>query len=172
MARYSSTGSSGNLFAVVVAGLAIALFTIIVMWPNGSAKTIVTKIPDTPLTQTLNDPETYQYLAALHRVKPKVAAKLQAQAETAIESGADKNQLAALVLETYSKDVEDDLKYLFSADVKHFEKMLQLSERGLSTLSSKAPKYCRPAHYERYEHMPPQQIANEVSSLFEYGSEG
>ena len=172
MARYSSSNSSGNLYAVLVAILAIALFTAIVMWPSGSKPSIVSaELPDTPLTQTLNDPATQKYLTALHRVKPKVADKLQARAEAAINDGADKNALAALVLEAYGTELEDDYKYLLRADVQHFDKMLRMSQQGLSTLSSKAPKYCRAAHYARFEHMDPQDIANEMSSLFDYDTQ-
>ena len=172
MARYSSANSSGNLFAVLVAFLAVGLFTAIVMWPSGDPiKVVNSDLPDTPLTQALNDPETHKYLTALHRVKPNVAKRLNERADAAIADGAGNNELAALILETYSTAVEDDVKHLVSADVKHFEKMLQMSQRGLSTLSSKAPKYCRPASYLQYTHMEPQEIANEMSSLFGYGSE-
>ncbi|GAB5454579.1 MAG: hypothetical protein Hens2KO_08080 [Henriciella sp.] len=173
MARYSSTNSSGNLFAVLVALLAIGLFTAIVMWPSSSPTKIVSSgLPDTQLTQALNDPETHQYLTALHRVKPKVANRLQERADAAIADGASDDELAALILETYSTAVEDDVKYLVSADVKHFNKILQMSQRGLSTLSSKAPKYCRPASYMRFSDMEPEEIAYEMSGLFGYGSEG
>ncbi|MHA7856942.1 MAG: hypothetical protein ACX94D_02570 [Henriciella sp.] len=172
MARYSSANSSGNLFAVLVAFLAVGLFTAIVMWPSGDPiKVVNSDLPDTPLTQALNDPETHKYLTALHRVKPNVAKRLNERADAAIADGAGNDELAALILETYSTAVEDDVKHLVSADVKHFEKMLQMSQRGLSTLSSKAPKYCRPASYLQYTHMEPQEIANEMSSLFGYGSE-
>ncbi len=172
MARYSSANSSGNLFAVLVAFLAVGLFTAIVMWPSGDPiKVVNSNLPDTPLTQALNDPETHKYLTALHRVKPNVAKRLNERADAAIADGAGNDELAALILETYSTAVEDDVKHLVSADVKHFEKMLQMSQRGLSTLSSKAPKYCRPASYLQYTHMEPQEIANEMSSLFGYGSE-
>ena len=172
MARYSSANSSGNLFAVLVAFLAVGLFTAIVMWPSGDPiKVVNSDLPDTPLTQALNDPETHKYLTALHRVKPNVAKRLNERADAAIADGAGNDELAALILETYSTTVEDDVKHLVSADVKHFEKMLQMSQRGLSTLSSKAPKYCRPASYLQYTHMEPQEIANEMSSLFGYGSE-
>jgi hypothetical protein len=172
MARYSSANSSGNLFAVLVAFLAVGLFTAIVMWPSGDPiKVVNSDLPDTPLTQALNDPETHKYLTALHRVKPNVAKRLNERADAAIADGAGNNELAALILETYSTAVEEDVKHLVSADVKHFDKMLQMSQRGLSTLSSKAPKYCRPASYLQYTHMEPQEIANEMSSLFGYGSE-
>ena len=172
MARYSSANSSGNLFAVLVAFLAVGLFTAIVMWPSGDPiKVVNSDLPDTPLTQALNDPETHKYLTALHRVKPNVAKRLNERADAAIADGAGNDELAALILETYSTAVEDDVKHLVSADVKHFEKILQMSQRGLSTLSSKAPKYCRPASYLQYTHMEPQEIANEMSSLFGYGSE-
>jgi len=171
MARYSSANSSGNLFAVLVAFLAVGLFTAIVMWPSGDPiKVVNSDLPDTPLTQALNDPETHKYLTALHRVKPNVAKRLNERADAAIADGAGNNELAALILETYSTAVEEDVKHLVSADVKHFDKMLQMSQRGLSTLSSKAPKYCRPASYLQYTHMEPQEIANEMSSLFGYGS--
>lgn len=172
MVRYNSTSSSGNLFAIMVAVLAIALFAIIVMWPSGAAKTVVAKVPDTPLTQTLNDRETHQYLAALHRVKPKFANKLQARGEEAIASGATKDELAVLVLETYSTAVEEDLFYLLNADVKHIENILEMSERGLSTLSSKAPQYCRPSSYVRFALMEPDAIATEMASLLGYDSGG
>ena len=173
MARYSSANSSGNLFAVLVAFLAIGLFTAIVMWPSGDpAKIVSSELPDTQLTQALNDPETHKYLTALHRVKPNVAKRLNERADAAIADGAGNDELAALILETYSTAVEDDVKHLVSADVKHFEKILQMSQRGLSTLSSKAPKYCRPASYVRYADMEPEEIANEMSGLFGYGSEG
>lgn len=173
MARYSSANSSGNLFAVLVAFLAIGLFTAIVMWPSGDPTKIVSnELPDTQLTQALNDPETHKYLTALHRVKPNVAKRLNERADAAIAEGAGNDELAALILETYSTAVEDDVKHLVSADVKHFEKILQMSQRGLSTLSSKAPKYCRPASYVRYADMEPEEIANEMSGLFGYGSEG
>lgn len=173
MARYSSANSSGNLFAVLVAFLAIGLFTAIVMWPSGDPTKIVSsELPDTQLTQALNDPETHKYLTALHRVKPNVAKRLNERADAAIADGAGNDELAALILETYSTAVEDDVKHLVSADVKHFEKILQMSQRGLSTLSSKAPKYCRPASYVRYADMEPEEIANEMSGLFGYGSEG
>lgn len=172
MARYSSANSSGNLFAVLVAFLAVGLFTAIVMWPSGDPiKVVNSDLPETPLTQALNDPETHKYLTALHRVKPNVAKRLNERADAAIADGAGNDELAALILETYSTAVEDDVKHLVSADVKHFDKMLQMSQRGLSTLSSKAPKYCRPASYLQYTHMEPQEVANEMSSLFGYGSE-
>ncbi|MFN3212755.1 MAG: hypothetical protein ACE37M_06615 [Henriciella sp.] len=169
MLRYNSSNSTGNLYVIVVAGLAIALFTAIVLWPSGSKSPINgASVPDTPLTQALNDPATLNYLAALHRVKPKIADRLQAKAEDAISSGADNNQLAALVLAAYGTELEDDYKYLLRADVKHFDKMLRMSQQGLSTLSSKAPKYCRPAHYLQFEHMDPQDVATEMTRLFEY----
>ena len=173
MARYSSANSSGNLFAVLVAFLAIGLFTAIVMWPAGDPTKIVSsELPDTQLTLALDDPETHKYLSALHRVKPNVAKRLNERADAAIADGAGNDELAALILETYSTAVEDDVKHLVSADVKHFDKMLQMSQRGLSTLSSKAPKYCRPASYVRYADMEPEEIATEMSGLFGYGSEG
>lgn len=173
MARYSSTNSSGNLFAVLVALLAIGLFTAIVMWPSGNSTKVVSNgLPDTLLTQTLNDPETHEYLSTLHRVKPDVANRLNELADGAIADGASHEELAALILETYSTGVEEDVKHLISADVQHFEKILQMSQRGLSTLSSKAPKYCRPASYVRFADMEPEEIANEMSSFFGYGTEG
>ena len=173
MARYSSTNSSGNLFAVLVALLAIGLFTAIVMWPSGNSTKIVSNgLPDTLLTQTLDDPETHEYLTALHRVKPDIANRLNERADAAISDGASNEELAALILETYSTGVEEDVKHLIRADVKHFEKILQMSQRGLSTLSSKAPKYCRPASYVRFTDMEPEEIANEMSGLFGYGTEG
>ena len=89
MARYSSSNSSGNLFAILVALLAIGLFTAIVMWPSGNSTKIVSNdLPDTLLTQTLNDPETHAYLTALHRVKPDVANRLNERADAAIADGA------------------------------------------------------------------------------------
>ena len=173
MARYSSSNSSGNLFAVLVAVLAIGLFTAIVMWPSSNTTKIVSNdVPDTRLSQTLNDPQTHGYLAALHRVKPQVATRLQERADAAIADGASNDELAALILETYSTAIEDDVRYLIKADVKHFEKLIQMSQRGLSALSSKAPKYCRPASYVRFADMEPEEITNEISSLFGYQSEG
>ncbi|NQZ58208.1 MAG: hypothetical protein HRT88_12185, partial [Lentisphaeraceae bacterium] len=75
----------------------------------------------------LNAPETHEYLTALHRVKPDVANRLHKRAD-----GASNEELAALIPETQSIGVEQD--------VKHFEKILQMSKRGLSPLSSKASK--------------------------------
>jgi hypothetical protein len=171
MARYNSSNSSGTLYAIMVAVLAIALFTAIVMWPSGSKNPINNaSVPDTPLTQALDDPATLNYLAALHRVKPKIADRLQADAEDAISSGADNNHLAALVIEAYGPEFEDDYTYLLRADVKHFDKMLRTSQQALSTLSSKAPKYCRAAHYMQFEHMDPQDVVTEMAGLFEYDS--
>lgn len=172
MVRYNSTSSSGNLFAVMVAVLAISLFAIIVMWPSSAAKTVVAKVPDTPLTQALDDRETHRYLAALHRVKPKFAKKLQTQGEEAIASGASKDELAVLVLETYNTAIEEDILYLLNADVKHIERLLEISQQGLSTLSSKAPKYCRPSSYAQFAIMEPDAIATEIASLLAYGSGG
>jgi len=173
MARYRSYNSSGNLYAIVVAGLAVALFFAIVLWPSGAPNTGTKGVlAETPLSQQLNDATTHRYLAALQRVKPKVLTQLNKDAEKAIASGADNDQLAALVLQAYNTEFEQDYKHLMRADVKYFEQILRLSDQGLRTVSSKAPKYCRPAHYERFEHMQPDAIASEFSGLFEYDSQG
>nr|WP_070958916.1 hypothetical protein [Hyphomonas sp. Mor2] len=173
MARIGTGQSSGNLFAVLVAGLAVILFFGILMWPSGStAKKAIPQLSETPLSTTLDDAATHKYLATLERVKPRVAKRLQRDAADAIANGADENALAALVLESYGDDVEKDLSHLLRADVKYFDQMLRMSQNGLTNLSSQAPKFCRVAHYQRFEHMDPDDIANEMSAFFEYDTQG
>ena len=78
MARIGTGQSSGNLYAVLVAGLAGVLFFGILMWPGGSGDSRrVAALEATPLSTTLDDPVTHRYLAALERIKPALAKRLQ-----------------------------------------------------------------------------------------------
>ncbi len=171
MARIGTGQTSGRHYAVLVAGLAFVLFLAIVMWPGGSKKAATAQLSATPLSTTLDDPATHRYLAVLERVKPRVAKRLNREAAEAIENGADANLLAAMVLESHGADVEKDLKHLLRADVRYFDQILRTSQNGFATLSSQAPKFCRMAHYQRFEHMDQDDIANEMSAFFEYDTQ-
>jgi len=173
MARIGTGQSNGNLYAVLVAGLAGVLFFGILMWPSGADKPVRgAALEASPLSTTLDDPVTHRYLAALERIKPAVAKRLNREAAAAIEAGADADAVALLVLESYSEDWEKDAKHLLRADVKYFDQMLRMTQSGFATLSSQAPRYCRLAQYQRFEHMDPDDIASEMSAFFEYGTQG
>lgn len=172
MARIGTGQSSGQRYAVLVAGLAFIFFVAIVMWPNGSKSSAPAQLSDTPLSTTLDDAATHRYLTALERVKPRVAKRLHRDAANAIADGADANLLAAMVLESHGTDVEKDLTHLLRADVRYFDQIMRTSQSGFATLSSQAPKYCRMAHYQRFEHMDPDDIANEMAAFVEYDTPG
>ncbi|MEL7041058.1 MAG: hypothetical protein AAGL90_06020 [Pseudomonadota bacterium] len=170
MARYSSSDSSGNIFAILVAGLAAALFAIIVMWPSGSNAPAGTAFVDTPLSEALNDPTTKTYLATLQRVKPNIARDLNRDAAVAIENGADQNELALLLFEAYSEPDPEDFTDLVYADVKHFDGMVRKMEQGLKTMSRKAPQFCTAKRFERYVGSSQETFMREMSDQFGYGS--
>ena len=167
------SNSSIFLFGGLVVLVTIGLFAAIVLWPSGE-KTQPSEfvLGENALAQTLNDEPTIQFLEVLHRVKPNAARKLNTQAEAAIETGADKDDLAALVLASYGSDFEDDYQHLMRADVKYLDGMMRMVQRGLTTVSSGAPQYCKPAHYMKFEHMAPEEITHELASLFAHDSLG
>lgn len=173
MAQIGTGQSSTSLYAALVAGLAGALFLGIVMWPSGADQSLrMAQLDATPLSTTLDDPITHRYLTALQRVKPSAARRLHQDADKAIAGGADANAVALMVLESHSHDWATDAKHLLRADVKHFDKMLRMSQTGFATLSSQAPEYCRLAQYQRFEHMAPDAIADEISTFLDYGTPG
>ncbi|NQY97611.1 MAG: hypothetical protein HRT82_10655 [Henriciella sp.] len=172
MARIGTGQSSGNMYAIAVAALAGVLFFGILMWPSGSdGPARSAELEATPLTTMLDDAATHRYLAALERVKPAVAKRLHRDAADAIASGANADAVAVMVLEAHSDDLEKDAKHLLRADVKYFDQMMRMTQTGFATLSSQAPKYCRPAHYQRFEHMDPTDIAEEMSEFFQYDTQ-
>jgi len=173
MARIGTRQSSEHHYAVLVAGLAGALFFGILLWPSGPDQSpSLVQLDATPLATTLDDPVTHRYLTALQRVRPAAARRLHQDADKAIAGGADANAVALLVLESSSHGWERDAKQLLRADVKHFDKLLRISQAGFATLSNQAPRYCHPAQYQRFEHMEPDAIAAEISAWLDYGSPG
>lgn len=177
MVRYTtkqSGPSSENMFVAAVVALAIILFIAIVMWPSGGSKASpdLQSLSATPLGSQLNDPATLEYLAVLQRVKPKISRQLHAEAESEIAAGANKDDLAILVLTALSDDIEDDQKTFFRADVKYFDETLKVTQNGLKRLSAHAPQYCHMSHYQHLANSSPENVLGELSSMIGYESEG
>lgn len=176
MIRYSTKSagaSSENLIVVSVLALAVILFLAIVLWPNGSKSgAALQSASATPLALELDDAETIAYLTVLQRVEPAAARELHKQAETAIASGADKNQLAMLVLGAMEDDLENAHDVLFKADVKYFDKILNVTKLGLARLSAHAPKFCRISHYEALATRGSDAELTEILALLDYDSAG
>lgn len=176
MVRYSTKSagvSSENLIVVSVLALAVILFLAIVLWPSGSKSgAALQSASATPLALELDDAETIAYLTVLQRVEPAAARDLHKQAETAIASGADKNQLAMLVLGAMEDDLENAHNVLFKADVKYFDKILNVTKLGLARLSAHAPKFCRIAHYEALASSGSDAELTEILALLDYDSAG
>ncbi len=154
-----------------VIALAAFLFIVIVMWPSGSKSvTSQQSVSATPLAMALNDPETVAYLAILQRVEPAASQALHQQAEAAITAGADKDELAMLVLGAIGDDLDNDYGVFFKADVKYFDKTLNVTKTGLARLSNHAPKYCRIAHYESLTASGSNDALTEFLEIFKYDS--
>lgn len=176
MVRYSTKSSgisSENLIVVSVLALAVILFLAIVLWPSGSKPgAALQSVSATPLALELNDAETVAYLTVLQRVAPAAARDLHKQAETAITSGADKNDLALLVLGAVQDDLENAQDVFFKADVKYFDKILNVTKTGLARLSAHAPKFCRISHYEALSTSGSDAEPTEILALLDYDSAG
>lgn len=176
MVRYSTkhaSASSENFIVGLVIALAAILFLAIVLWPSGSKPAAALQsVSATPLAVELNDAETIAYLTVLQRVAPQAASELHKQADAAIASGADKNELAILVLGALGDDLENAHDILFKADVKYFDKILNVTQTGLARLSAHAPKFCRISHYEELTTNGSDDALTEFLAMLNYDSAG
>lgn len=176
MVRYSTKRAgivSENLIVGVVLSLAAILFITIVMWPSGSKSAApLQSVSATPLAMELNDTETVAFLTVLQRVEPATSHALHQQAEAAITAGADKDELAMLVLGAMGDDFENAHEVLFKADVKYLDKILNVTKIGLARLSNHAPKFCRVSHYESLAVRRPEEVLGEILEMLKYDSAG
>ena len=157
----------------VVLALAVILFIVIVMWPNtATPRAPLQSVSATPLATQLNDAETIEYLTVLQRVEPVAAGELHKQADAAIASGAEKDELAMLVLGAMGDDLEGAHEVLFKADVKYFDKVLNVTKIGLARLSKRSPKFCRTSHYESLANSNPEDALTEFMAMLKYDSAG
>lgn len=176
MVRYSTKGmrnSSENFIVGVVLALAVILFIVIVMWPStATPRAPLQSVSATPLATQLNDAETIEYLTVLQRVEPAAAVELHKQADAAIASGADNDELAMLVLGAMGDDLEGAHEIFFKADVKYFDKILNVTKIGLARLSNNSPKFCRASHYEALAESDPADMLGEFLDMLGYDSAG
>lgn len=176
MVRYSTkhaSASSENFIVGLVIALAAILFLAIVLWPSESKPApALQSVSATPLAVELNDAETIAYLTVLQRVAPQAASELHKQADAAIASGADKNELAILVLGAMGDDLENAHDILFKADVKYFDEILNVTKTGLARLSAHAPKFCRISHYEALATSGSDDALTEFLAMLDYDSAG
>lgn len=176
MVRYTTKHAgiaSENLIVGLVLGLAVILFLAIVMWPSGSkAGASLHSVNTTALAAELDDARTIQYLTVLQRVDPASFRQLHTDAEAAITSGADKDELAMLVLGALGDDIVDAQVVFFKSDVKYFDEALNVTKTGLTRLSNHAPKYCRTSHYEALASSNPDEMMAEFLALIGYDSVG
>lgn len=171
--RYSRSVKSSETLTFLGAMFLIGLvFVAIVFWPSPPRIAPPAVLGETPLSRQLNDAETVKYLNVLNRVKPELSSELHTQAEAAIADGASNDELALLVVGSYGMAVQSDLKTLMQADVTHIEKLINLTQNGLRTLSMHAPKYCQLATLEPLESKSPEQIVEELGAAFNYESRG
>lgn len=161
--------------------LAIILFFVILAWPRATSKpaqsatasqAIVPVLGPTRLGAKLNDISTQEYLATLHRVKPLRSETLHERAESAMSEGANREQLALLVLSANDRDLEHDLGYLMRADVAYLDKLLAMLQTGATSLSREAPQYCKLSAYETLQANTIGQLSTDMASNFSYGSRG
>ncbi len=175
-ARGRTGGSSGLLFGGITIGVVAAAFFGVLLMPSGAAGTA----PDTvsvaqgsdALLDVLDDLDTNDFVTALNRVAPESAKKLNQKAAAALARGADKDELADLVMASMDADLFANAQYLADADVKHFDAILQLSETGLTQLTGAGSKWCSGAHYEQFATASPDRIEDLIRDQFAYGTGG
>lgn len=173
-ARSNQSEQSGLIFGVVtVLVISIAFFGVL-MWPNKSTDKNIPMADATQeasqLAATLDDEVTRTYLASLNRIAPQSAARLETAAAKAAKGGANKDELALLVMDSLGEDLVSNAKSLAKADVRHFDAILDISEKGLRSLSQSHSKWCTGRHYERYVGMSPAGLQQVVQDEFGYGS--
>lgn len=173
----SSSGSgqkSGIIFGVLtVCVVAAAFFGVLLMPGGGKDKpTLIsgTAGAETQLLTVLDDAATKKYINTLTRVSPRAAKKLDAKVSDALADGADKNELAVLVMEAMQEDVISDMKYLAKADIRHIDGIVGASKSSLQKLSSSNSKWCKGSTYESFADMGPAQVEAKVRREFGYGS--
>ena len=152
-----SGGISSNLVfgLIIVAVMAIIFIGILIMPSNSGKSGSKIQVGDSVLLSELDDGATRKYIVTLNRVSPRAGKRLEAKAIKAIANGDGKADLAILAMEAMDDELPAYLSSLKKADVKHFDAMLQLSERGLGQLRRSNSKWCKAGHYERFENLSP-----------------
>lgn len=173
-AREKSMGQSGLLFGVLtIAVISIAFFGILLM-PSKSAPGKIASSGTTSsgeqLLAVLDDRSTRKYIIALNRVSPRATKNLDEAANAAIATGASKDELVQLVMESLEAELPNNMRYLAKFDVKHLDTLLSLSESGLRSLSGANSKWCKGAHYESFAGISEQAMERIVMKEFGYGS--
>ena len=160
-----------GIITILVVGIA---FFGVLNWPSGdkvgTRPVAETSAPTSQLASLLDDPVTDAYLTQLNRVSPQSAVQLENVAAEAIATGADKDEIALLVLDSLSGEMASHAKSLAKADVRHFDAMLDISEQGLRSLSQSRSEWCTGAHYESYAGKSPTQMERSIRNVFSYGS--
>ncbi|MEQ3746036.1 MAG: hypothetical protein ABNH53_07360 [Henriciella sp.] len=169
-----SGGISSNLVfgLIIVAVMAIILIGILIMPTNSGKSGSKIQVGDSVLLSELEDGATRKYILTLNRVSPHAGKRLEAKAIKAIANGDGKADLAILAMEAMDDELPAYLSSLKKADVKHFDAMLQLSERGLGQLRRSNSKWCKAGHYERFENLSPAEAEELVKGAFTYPSAG
>lgn len=169
-----SSGTSSNLvFGLVIVAVMVIAFVGILMMPSGSGKSGATlQVGDSVLLSELNDDATREYIVTLNRVSPRAAKKLEDKAVKAIASGDSKRDLAVLVMEAMDDELPRQLSSLKKADVKHFDALLSITERGLGQLKRSNSKWCKAGHYEKFEKMSQSAAEDMIMDVFAYPSAG
>lgn len=171
---HSASGTNSNLvFGLIFVAVVAIAFCIAFLIPVGSGKS--DGLPEMKLTSTnnvllaeLNDPNTREFFTLLEQVDPDAALDLEIDAETAVEDGADKNELVMMV---FSAMDPSGLQDLARSDVKHFDAILKHARSGLDSMSRGRSKWCKGSTYEKFADMSQYRIMKEVETTFGYDSD-
>ncbi len=175
-ARGGGTKSTLIFGGITFAVVGLAFFGVL-MAPNGSKKSSpnvpgLAQAQDTPLLAKLDDPITRDYVVTLARVSPRAADQLDADISAALDDRASKDELAMIVMESFSTDMLSNARHLARADVKHFDAMLNEFKSGLRKMAGSRSKYCKGAFYEKLADENPLKIQRMVLGEFGYDSAG
>ena len=173
-ARGKSSDQSGLFFGIlIIAVVGLAFFGVLMMPQKSDAANIAadeTNQSNVELLAALDDRSTQTYVATLNRLSPRSAQRLEKDVSRAIKNGANKDELADLVMQSVMTELISNSQHLARADVKHLDALLNLSESGLRTMSRSNSKWCKGAHYERLIGSSPQAMQYMVQENFGYSS--
>lgn len=170
-----ASGQSALLFNIAMIGVVAIAFFGVLLWPqsepNNPAGTILAEQDaENAILTVLKDKETKDYVAALTRLSPAAAKRLDREATKAIESGASKQEVALLVNESFNYDLDEVLKQMPSLNVKYINQTIDLTRNGMRRLTSSRSKWCKASTYEKMQHMSQTQAMKFGQSFFDYGT--
>ncbi|MEM6535906.1 MAG: hypothetical protein AAF613_09730, partial [Pseudomonadota bacterium] len=128
------------------------------------------KSGDNAVLTVLTDAETQDYVAALTRMSPDAAQRLDEAAREAIATGAKKQDVAMLINESFNYDLAEIFKRMPSMDVTYVNELIDLSSDAMRQLSSSRSKWCKAGTYEKMQYMSEKQAMEFGQSFFDYGT--